>query len=139
MKSKTLTKIILGTALPIVAAGCVSYKHDNEVLDIVDTKADHMVLIRDLETGVERIISFYELSSIPRYLQVGDTVIVGVGGIHSDGYYLNQRVLNGANVSLTPTPSGIERGKKRAENERFESEQRKFNLLKRQMQDANTK
>ena len=57
MKAKTLTKIILSVALPVMTAGCKEREYKNVVLDAVNTgfgRDNKVLLLRDLETGTER-------------------------------------------------------------------------------------
>lgn len=109
----------------LMMIGCKNPEHPNVVLDIKDTQTDKMALIRDLETGTERIYKFYEV--VPKFLQVGDTVIITVGGgiVNSDAVYSSNRVIGG--LRFRQKQSCRERAK-------FEQEMAKFDSLKRQMQ-----
>ena len=130
IKVRPVYKALSVVAMLMATVGCKNPEHPNVVLDILDTKTDKMALIRDLETGTERIYKFHPDFLVPEFLRVGDTVIISVGGIlHSDAIYSNNKVIGG--LRFRQKPSCRERA-------RFDQECKNFDSLKQQIQNVKT-
>lgn len=128
-------------ALLLGLVGCkrVVYEHKNVFLDMVRDGAKRTILIRDVETGTERIFNsyeYYEYGENYDYLQPGDTVTIVVGGIFSDKAYQNYKVLSSDELTLCYNADSIYN---RMERERYAKEREKFNKMKQQLQNDKQK
>lgn len=141
------TKYKLLALVPLMAlVGCgKKYEHKNIFLDMAKDGTKRTILIRDVETGTERIFNSDEYSAGRHihtwyknydYLQPGDTVTIVVGGIYSDKAYQNYKVLSSSELSLTYNKDSIDN---RMEREKYAQEYQKFCTMKQNRQDTKQK
>lgn len=120
--------------------GCKRYEHKNVFLDMAQEGTKRTILIRDVETGTERIFKADEdwagWYKDYDYLQPGDTVTVVVGGIFSDKAYQNHKVLSSAELSLRCNADSVYN---RKEREKYTKERENFNKMKQQLQNDKQK
>ena len=82
---------ILAFLLLLGLAGC--RKHKNVIVDIGTIDNEPVLVLRDVETDIERI--YKAIDDDYKYSALGDIVTVRVGfGWSSERYYKNHRVLN---------------------------------------------
>ena len=134
------TKYKLLALVPLMAlVGCgKKYEHKNIFLGTAKDGAKRTILIRDVETGTERVFKadeYWEGRHVNTwhrnydYLQPGDTVTVVVGGIYSDKTYKNYKVLSSDELNLLYNEDSVHNRKERE----------KFNRMKQQMQNGKQK
>ena len=85
----------------LLAMGCARYEHKNVIQGISKKDKTRIFLLKDAETNEERILSiepawnsYVDIYADYDYLQPGDTVVVYVRGLLSDGYYSHSKVLS---------------------------------------------
>lgn len=123
-------------------AGCKKYEHTNIFLDMAKDGRKKTILIRDVETGVERIFKADEFGIGRRwyqnydYLQPGDTVRVVGCGIWGDEPYQNHTILSSRDLSLFYNVDTVYNRRLRKQ---YAKEKEKFQVIKQNMQDSNQK
>jgi len=128
-------------------AGCNKYEYKNVVTGVGKKENTRMILLKDVETGDERIFlrdpgwnSCVDLYSDYDYIELDDTVTVVVGGMLSDRYYQYTKILSpentGGDVGLRYNQDTINARKVRAV---FNNECNKFNALKQNLQNDKQK
>lgn len=137
------TKYKLLALVPLMAlVGCgKKYEHKNIFLGTAKDGAKRTILIRDVETGTERIFikaddDYKDEHKNYDYLQPGDTVTVIVGGIYSDKAYQNHKVLSSSELFLAYNKDSVYN---RMERERYAKEREKFQAIKQQMRNDKQK
>lgn len=119
----------------LLAMGCTRYEHKNVILDMKKDGTKRTLLIRDVETGIERIFVADEyrygrvVSGLYRdydCLPKGDTVTIVVGGIYSDKAYTDYRVLSSNDLTLRYNTDSVFN---RRQRERFAKEAKKFSNM----------
>ena len=134
--------------VPLMAlVGCgKKYEHKNIFLGMVRDGTKRTILIRDVETGTERIFKADEAGARRGnvwlwykdydYLQPGDTVTVIVDGIYSDKAYQNHKVLSSDELFLAYNKDSVYN---RMEREKYAKEYEKFQVMKQQMRNDKQK
>lgn len=116
----------LATILLFGLAGCKKYEHKNVITGIGAIENQKILLLDDVETGVERIYNVPKTCDFYDWLQLGDTVIIYVYN-RLERYYQKDLVLGESDVRLRYNTDSIYARKQR----------KKFTDMKQKMSKEN--
>ena len=123
---KTLAMILL-----FGLAGCKQYEPKNVITRIETVDGVKVLEINDVETGITRMYKITKSNANDRekWLRVGDTVTLSIGGLLYDGkeYYQKHLVLTSSDAFLEYNLDSIF----------ARQERKKFNDIKQKMYDEN--
>ena len=122
----------LATILLFGLAGCKKFEHKNVITGIGAIENQKVLLLDDVETGIERIYNVPKTCDFYDWLQLGDTVIIYVGPSVYPGlekYYQKDRILDESFARLRYNTDSIYARKQR----------KKFSDMKQKMYDEKSK
>ena len=108
-------------------AGCKKYEHKNVITGIGAIENQKILLLDDVETGIERIYNVRETCDFYDWLQLGDTVTISAIYLGSQKYYKRNLVLSKLNLHLRYNTDSIYARKQR----------KKFSDMKQKMFEEN--
>ena len=125
--------------LLLIGMGCKNHTYKNVFLGVQESDttkefAPRYILIRDVETGVERIVvckwreqpNFtFGYSPDLSFYEIGDTITIRFGGIYSDHYYTDNKILNEEDVGIYNDSINV-----RSERAKWNNLRQKFNSEK---------
>lgn len=108
-------------------AGCKKYEHKNVITGIGAIENQKILLLDDVETGIERIYNVPKTCDFYDWLQLGDTVIILYPVLEK--YYQKDRILDESFARLRYNTDSIYARKQR----------KKFSDMKQKMYDEKSK
>ena len=119
----------LATILLFGLAGCKKFEHKNVITGIGAIENQKVLLLDDVETGIERIYNVSEICDFYDWLQLGDTVIMYIDSPRPERYYQKTLVLGENAAYLSYNTDSIYARKQR----------KKFSDMKQKMYDEKSK
>ncbi len=117
----------LATILLFGLAGCKKYEHKNVITGMGTIENQKVLLLDDVETGIERIYNVPETCDFYDWLQLDDTVIMYIDSPRFERYYQKTLVLGAVAANLLYNTDSIYARKQR----------KKFSDMKQKMLEEN--